>query len=52
MWQLSVRGETMREWQEFGAFNSIGDSAASAPFFRVYADPLMGGSDAEILPRL
>lgn len=61
MWQLSVRGQR-REWTDLGTFAGI-DAASrrvlehegdprSALFFRVYADPLMGKSDAEILSRL
>jgi len=62
MWQLSVRGEN-RDWTELGVFAEIsaaahrvleleGDRTRVAVFFRVYADPLMGKSDAEILSRL
>jgi len=62
MWQLSVRGEN-RGWTELGVFAEIsaaahqvlkreGDLTRAAVFFRVYADPLMGKSDAEILSRL
>ncbi len=64
MWQLSVRGEN-REWTELGAFEGIGPAAlrvleldrdparpAGSIFFRVYADPLMSKTDAEILSRL
>ncbi|MGE4046495.1 MAG: SPOR domain-containing protein [Acetobacteraceae bacterium] len=64
MWQLSMRGEN-RTWTELGSFESIGLAAqlvlklernptepVAALFFRVYADPLMDKSDAEILSRL
>lgn len=65
MWQLKVRGEH-RQWTELGTFAGIGEAAhqvlklerenpgqpMAALFFRVYADPLMEKSDAEILSRL
>ncbi|MGE3282615.1 MAG: hypothetical protein AB7O13_16605 [Alphaproteobacteria bacterium] len=54
-----------RQWTDLGNFDSIGaaalrvvklESSPSEPiasiFFRVYADPLMEKSDAEILSRL
>jgi hypothetical protein len=64
MWQLSVRGDH-RQWTELGTFGGIGPAAhrvlelerepgepMASLFFRVYADPLMEKSDAEILSRL
>ena len=64
MWQLSVRDEN-RSWNELGNFDSLGSAALrilkleshpaepiASIFFRVYADPLMEKSDAEILSRL
>ena len=64
MWQLSVRDQN-RQWTELGDFDSIGSAALrviklesnpaepiASIFFRVYADPLMEESDAEILSRL
>ena len=64
MWQLSVRDEN-RSWNELGNFDSVGSAALriiklesnptepiASVFFRVYADPLMEKSDAEILSRL
>ena len=65
MWQLKKRGEH-RDWSELGSFESIGaasrrvleldrdhsDQPVGSLFFRVYADPLMDKSDAEILSRL
>jgi len=65
MWQLRMRGNKIREWVELGEFESIGRAArrvleldrdpthpVGSVFFRVYADPLMEKSDAEILSRL
>ena len=60
MWQLSVRGRD-RDWTDLGAFAEIGpaarqvlelegDPTRATASFRVYADPLMGKSDAEICP--
>ena len=64
MWQLSVRDEN-RSWNELGNFDSVGSAAlriiklesnpiepVGSVIFRVYADPLMEKSDAEILSRL
>jgi hypothetical protein len=64
MWQLSVRGDH-RQWTELGVFDGIGPAARrvlelerdpgqpmASLFFRVYADPVMEKSDAEILSRL
>jgi hypothetical protein len=60
MWQLRMRDEN-RNWTDLASFESIGPAAQrildiegrnAALFFRVYADPLMGKSDAEILSRL
>ena len=62
MWQLSVRDQN-RNWTELGTFAgsarqrggclslSERDPTGSV-FFRVYADPLLEKSDAEILTRL
>ncbi len=64
MWQLKMRDEN-RSWDELGNFDSVGSAAlriiklesnpaepTASIFFRVYADPLMEKSDAEILGRL
>jgi len=64
MWQLSVRNQN-RDWTELGTFAGIGPAARQvlelerdpgqpmgSLFFRVYADPMMEKSDAEILSRL
>jgi hypothetical protein len=61
MWQLSVRDQN-RQWADIGTFGDIAPAARrvlelegeprSALFFRVYADPLVEKSDAEILSRL
>ena len=61
MWKLAMRGPN-RNWTDLGAFDSINaaarrvveleDEPLSSLFFRVYADPPMGKSDAEILSRL
>ena len=64
MWQLKMRDEN-RSWNELGNFDSIGAAAlrvvklesnptepVASIFFRVYTDPLMEKSDAEILSRL
>jgi hypothetical protein len=64
MWQLSMRDQN-RNWTELGTFAGIGPAARrvlelerdpthpmGSVFFRVYADPLMDKSDAEILSRL
>jgi hypothetical protein len=66
MWQLKRRGEH-QQWTELGSFAAIGPAAhrvlqlereadpgqpMASLFFRVYADPLMEKSDAEILSRL
>jgi hypothetical protein len=64
MWQLSVRGQN-RDWTDLGTFVGSGPAAMrvlelerdptqpiGSVFFRVYADPLMEKSDAEILSRL
>ena len=64
MWQLKIRDEN-RSWSELGNFDSVGSAALriiklesnptepiASIFFRVYADPLMETSDAEILGRL
>jgi hypothetical protein len=64
MWQLKMRDEN-RSWNELGNFDSIGAAALrvvklesnptepiASIFFRVYADPLMEKSDADILSRL
>lgn len=65
MWRLTMRGERGSAWVEVGSFESIASAAlriikleskpsqpAGSIFFRVYADPLMEKSDAEILSRL
>jgi hypothetical protein len=61
MWQLRMRDEN-RNWTDLATFEGIGPAAGrilemegdrnAALFFRVYADPPMGKSDAEILSRL
>jgi hypothetical protein len=65
MWQLKMRDRN-QQWINLGSFTSVGAAAlqvmklerepAGEPmgsmFFRVYADPLMDKSDAEILSRL
>jgi hypothetical protein len=61
MWLLSMRDQN-RSWSEVGAFAAIVAAARrvlelegsprSAIFFRVYADPMMEKSDADILSRL
>lgn len=65
MWQLQMRDEH-RSWSDIGSFEGIGPAALhvlklerddqteplAALFFRVYADPLMEKSDADILSRL
>jgi len=65
MWQLKMRDEN-RSWTELGTYESIGTAAVhvlklergdragpiASIFFRVYADPLMEKSDADILSRL
>lgn len=61
MWQLSVRGQTPN-WTDLGTFPGIGLAArrvlelegdpTPAIFFRVFADPTMDTSDADILSRL
>ena len=61
MWLLSVRDQS-RQWTDIGTFGDIAPAARrvlelegdpkAALFFRVYADPLMEKSDAEILSRL
>jgi hypothetical protein len=61
MWKLSARDQN-RNWTELGTFDGIGPAARrvlelegeplSAMFFRIYADPLMEKSDADILSRL
>ena len=61
MWQLSVRDQN-RQWTDIVTFGGIAPAARRVPqlegepgaevFFRVYADPLMEKSDAEILSRL
>ena len=61
MWQLSVRGENW-DWSDVGAFAEISLAARrvlelegeprAAMFFRIYTDPLMEKSDADILSRL
>jgi hypothetical protein len=61
MWQLKMR-DTNKEWVDLGMCDGIGPAGRrilelegnpkSALFFRVYADPLMGKSDAAILSRL
>jgi hypothetical protein len=62
MWKLSSRDNKIRQWAEHGEFQNISDAARrvleleddhlGALFFRVYADPLVEKSDAEILSRL
>jgi hypothetical protein len=65
MWRLSMRENKIRDWVELGTFAGIGPAARrvlelerdptqpiGAVFFRVYADPVMEKSDAEILSRL
>jgi hypothetical protein len=63
MWKLSMRpNRPPRQWSELGTFANIKDAAQcvlhhegaslSGLFFRVYADPLMGTPDNEILSRL
>jgi hypothetical protein len=64
MWLLQMRDEN-RSWNDLGAFDSIGAAAlrviklesnpaepVASIFFRIYADPLMEKSDADILSRL
>jgi hypothetical protein len=63
MWQLSMRDRN-KNWTELGTFDGIGlaarrvlelehrDRPIEALFFRVYTDPMMEKSDAEILSRL
>ncbi len=65
MWHLKMR-DTHKEWTDLGTQESISAAAlhvlklerehraepTAALFFRVYADPLMEKSDAEILCRL
>lgn len=64
MWQLSMRDQN-RRWTDLGMFGGIGPAAQrvleleakpqqpiGSLFFRIYADPLMERSDAEILSRL
>ena len=64
MWQLRMR-ETNKDWTDLGTHESIGVAARrvlelernptqpiGSVFFRVYADPLIEKSDAEILSRL
>jgi hypothetical protein len=63
MWKLSGRDNEIRQWGELGEFECISDAAGHilkleddpqrpALFFRVYVDPPMKKSDAEILCRL
>jgi hypothetical protein len=62
MWKLSGRDNKIRQWKELGEFQSISDAARrvlelegnhlGSLFFRVYADPLIEKSNAEILCRL
>ena len=62
MWKLSSRDNKIKQWAELGECQSISDAAArilelegdrnGALFFRVYVDPLIEQSDAEILCRL
>jgi hypothetical protein len=61
MWQLKMR-DTNKDWIDLGMCDGIGPAGSrilelegdpnAALFFRVYADPPMGKSDAEILSRL
>jgi hypothetical protein len=65
MWQLRLR-DTNKDWTDLGTHESIGAAALhvlklergdraepiAALFFRVYADPMMEKSDADILSRL
>jgi hypothetical protein len=62
MWKLVMRGERGTPLVDVGSYASIGDAAEvilntegnplGALFFRVYVDPPMGASDAEVLSRL
>jgi hypothetical protein len=66
MWHLKMRGNEIRTWTDLGSVESISAAAlhvlklerdhhtepTATLFFRVYADPLMEESDAEILCRL
>jgi hypothetical protein len=62
MWKLSSRDNKIKQWAEHSECQSISDAAArilelegdgnGSMFFRVYVDPLIEQSDAEILCRL
>jgi hypothetical protein len=63
MWKLTARGERGSPFAELGSFASIeeaaqkiykteNDPSIGGIFFRVYVDPTLTPSDAEVLSRL